>query len=277
MRGIILSPGYAGFMFNQNSIERFTRHSLAYFDKISMPPAIAAPREKKAEIISALTALGVYHEIIPERTATTFPDDMLNDRKRVRDFWSDRTFAGERWVVSMIFREGALPALDELFDVDKVDRRRSIAFAISGALPSPPEDVPYESIVDFRMRRKDEVEELSHVLERVAVKYSGAVHLEEAIEAATADITSAINNANAVMSERWPNRQLFDYAIDFVGAAATGAYEFDGSVSSFLKGATIGGGGTVTIKCAAKVILGSPDMPTELKPFAYAASLTAIR
>ncbi|WP_139186605.1 DUF6236 family protein [Sulfitobacter delicatus] len=181
---------------------------------------------------------------------------------------------GELWSVLPL----TSPDRDTLSDQASGFLRRSasptasVEVTLRKALPVPDREVPYEDLLDFKAKRKEQLDRLHSEISLLAGKYIHNKDDATALGLALMDLRTALSDLEKVYSERWTVRALKDLSSAFIinGLWPAGVTYMVGVPidKAFLAGA----GATVLHTAVAATVSAKHGS----NPYAYAISAAAI-
>lgn len=148
------------------------------------------------------------------------------------------------WVIHQMSDELVLPE-------SAGEIRRTLRLDLTNTLPVPSRDVPIEDVLDFKLRRGDELRRLHNALDEIYLDVLRSPDQELSSRKAVADLAKAIGDISTVSLERWSKTSKFDYSVNFnldrsslplaIAAGSAGAaFDFFSSAFSVPIGAVIG-------------------------------------
>jgi len=151
--------------------------------------------------------------------------------------------------------------------------QKMLEMAFRDALPVPPDGIAFDDILDFKDRRKDELNELNLELDLLSVELSGAESLDEALRVGKQKIESSLVAIDKVFSEKWISRvrSSLQLSVPMVMAGSiVGAVSASKLELSALDGAAVGAIATPMLEAMIKSFQSSGKIPERARPFLYA-------
>ncbi|WP_157062724.1 DUF6236 family protein [Pseudomonas sp. Q12-87] len=112
------------------------------------------------------------------------------------------------WVLHQVGDQLILPGVE-------VDSKRSLRFELMNALPVPEGNVLVADLLEFKERRADELNVLHDTLDNLYLDVLKSPDQDLSAKKAVADLKKAIENLEAVSSEKWKATSKFDFSVDF--------------------------------------------------------------
>jgi hypothetical protein len=142
----------------------------------------------------------------------------------------------------------------------------SIEVQLKNALPVPDRDVPYEDLLEFKLKRSEQIQRLHAELSQVASRYVGVMDDEKAMLLAMQDVKLAVTDLQRVYEEKWVKKAMKNL---------TSAFALDGVLPAgvtYLAGVSIdvaflAGAGVTIVRSAVSASLPAKH---DNNPYSYA-------
>ena len=183
------------------------RYYVMYWDRVVLPTnnIIHFSLDHEAELIEC----GVV-----ERPSGVF----WGDSSKLAEFYLDlqAKIVDERmakesdvdWVIHQIGDSLILPK-------SVCHERRSLKFELVNSLPVPSEDVSVADLLDFKLRRKDELNALHNAVDDFYLDILKSPDQELSKKKALGDLKKAISDVGAVTHEKWQRTSSYDLSVSF--------------------------------------------------------------
>jgi hypothetical protein len=99
---------------------------------------------------------------------------------------------------------------DDLAATSEFTTGRSALLELINSLPLPPEDTPIENLLEFKLKRKDELQRMRSALDKVYLQIAGSPDQQMSIEVAVEEIDRAIADLHKISREWWKEIKLSD-------------------------------------------------------------------
>lgn len=153
------------------------------------------------------------------------------------------------------------------------DVRQTLELAFRDALPAPPRGTPFQEVLEFKARRKDQLNQLNIAIDGLALQLSGVPSLEDAVRFGKNHIEGALGELDKVFAERWSSRLLSTLRANLgsiLTGAGMGALAAPTLELSALIGAGLGGLGKPVVQAAITSVVGPRKVSDKATPFLYA-------
>jgi hypothetical protein len=176
--------------------------------------------------------------------------------KNKGEHWS-RGFSGTNWI-----------------PVNEPDANSNlIEMSLYDSLPCPSDDVPLADILEFKLRRQDELEALRARLDETYEGIAVASDVPRAMSAALTRLSQAINELNVVVDESFTSRLISGFKVQ-IDPMAIGGFASAGALTAAGFGipmelGLIAGAAVSTIKFEYSSATKNTTTPEHLKDFAY--------
>ncbi|MBB1322489.1 DUF6236 family protein [Shewanella sp. SR43-8] len=102
-----------------------------------------------------------------------------------------------------------------LFVPDSLSKNTSsVEFELYNILPSPGDDVSYEEILNFKVKRKDELAEFRMCMDDIYIDITKSNDIPRSKNVALTKLEKSISNLNVVASESWSSKFLSGFKVD---------------------------------------------------------------
>lgn len=227
LKGVIASPAHIQLLRNGFKLERSLsvdeiRYYALYWDKIVIPGSNIIYVQVPDEDILIETGVIQRPRVefggtwSGEKIAYTFPyaQSVVADKLIKEDRHTD-------WTIHQIGQEVLLPS-------EYMTKQFALRFDLANALPVPHGDVPIPDILEFKQRRRDELNSLHAMMDQVYLDILKSPDMELSRNTAVRNLKVAIDNINKVSSEKWNRVSAFNWSIEmnlnmknlFYGAAS---------------------------------------------------------
>ncbi len=211
-RGVIATPAIFGeSKKNSVAIERQVspeemRYYALYWDVITIPCNsmiyLALPDE--GELIEA----GVL-----QRPVITHPNGMISNNNFLNEqILTAKNLIGRDkdidWVIHQIGDKLVLPN-------SETKTLQSLRFSLINSLPVPSSDTHISDILDFKNRRRDELQRLHISIEDAYLAAIASPDQQLAGNRAIEELKKTINDLNKVSSEKWAHTKKYDFSVSF--------------------------------------------------------------
>jgi hypothetical protein len=247
-RGIIGEPAITqahgdSFTFKRGISPQELRYYILYWDRVVIPVnniiSIGLPEEEILIKSGAIERPSVVFSGFLDGKATAnsyaIAQAIIAQKLMTEDKSTD-------WVIHQIGNQLNIP--------DKFSEpRNSLRFDLVNLLPVPNGLVPIPDILEFKERRKDELNALHNRIEEVYIEALKCPDPSFGRNRAITELQEIINNVNKVTQEKWDNTSKFDFTIEFnfdivtllKGISSGTAIAFFTDVLTIPLGATLGG------------------------------------
>lgn len=139
-------------------------------------------------------------------------------------------------------------------------QHKNLRFDLVNALPVPSGDTPIDEILDFKFRRKDELENLHKTLDEAYIQILNSPDPSFTTVKAVSELKASISALEQVSGERWKKTTKYDFSAQLnldggklvQGVAAGAAFDFFSNPTQLPLGAIVGGVASM-LKLQAKV------------------------
>jgi Family of unknown function (DUF6236) len=202
-RGIVVSRPFrvtedGGIMFGSRTIpDTELRFYMLYWDVIDIPVAKGIEITQITRDMEFLRSIGVIQQtLVQTRKASLISPDipplMQIEALRIREdkepgCWSVANWGGEH----------AFPPSIERIDVLALD------ISLYRALPIPTSEVPFQEIIEFKEKRKTELQQLRHAITELELSILRSGDLPKSRNMAIEKLQSSIHDVQQTFAERW--------------------------------------------------------------------------
>ncbi|MFZ5907710.1 MAG: DUF6236 family protein [Nitrospirota bacterium] len=228
-RGVIASPGIIKpmptmpgvFEVWRNISREELRYYILYWDKVVIPSNsivdFVVPEEEELIACEAISRPLVVLQVRGNQVVDVIlASQSIVAQKLVRDKNID-------WVIHQISDSLTLPA-------DFVYKQDLIRVALVNLLPVPNGEVPIHEILEFKQRRKDELNELHNSIDELYCEILNSPDEGLATKKVLSRFHSCIQNLNKVSHEKFKKTRKFDFSAelningkDIISGATRGA------------------------------------------------------
>ncbi len=193
--------------------------------------------------IDALKELGVAQEVSALVSGTPRDAVLLSERFVFDKLWDS---SPGRWSISQEADTG-------IIDAENRVKNSGATMTLYGAIPIPPHEVAYEDVLEFRLRRRDELLALRFHIDELATKISNSIQSESDLASAVDQLDHAVSAQIKVTHEGFdlfrfvkfsPSFSLSDAAKEVIAKgipASIAAFAATGSLPAAAAAAAIPG------------------------------------
>jgi len=277
-RALLLSPysadGDSFGILGDLRILQALRPAVLYWDKVAVPIVAPGMLPILEGDVDYLVSAGAV-----ERRNVMSQNSFIADRNTVaflaRDF-----LQASRHSASIMCPVGDQATLIKFLEIvagevgtDQPSKRDVLIMSIRDALPAPPDGVAFQEILEFRIRRADELKRLNQAIDLLAVQLSGADKLEDAVRVARDQVQAALRDIDKVFSEKWPARVLSSIQMNIPSIAGSSLVAAAGTAFELGLNFAIGAAASGAAKPAIQAVFGSfvgRKIPDRAAPFVFA-------
>lgn len=269
MRGIVISPEYSitntnGIHFVSSDIDPVKlRQYVLYWDKIDFPDNNVVSIGDNSEI-EYLNSTGVL-----QRTTVTSNNFNGEVYSRMQLAVLNHNNSKNEGIWSLAQPNGKL-----FLNKDESVLTRNLQVELYNSVPVPTVNVNLEDILNFKERRRDELEEFRCLMDEMYVSIMNSPDKDLSKDSAVYKLQNKIAELNKVMNESKIEKFLSSVKIqlDYSGIGAMiGAFaghSLNNSIASTIVG-VIGGTAISSIKVGSEISLKPKKIPQGLKDYAY--------
>lgn len=273
-RGVLLSSLKFGFDSVQTGGADLSsiRTALLYWDRMcitSAAPFIVDDVMMEANVLGSLGVAETFCPLPDHHNFSTEHGPAVNTAIREK-YAKLRARPGEIWVLG---DGGADAQIDDTYwsmtSSNTASRHLILEVELKNALPLPERETPYEDILEFKHRRREELRRLHHQIDVISATYAAHPDEQEPVTRALEVMRSCLADLEKVYSEKWPILDRRSYVL-----AATAGF---GAIAGHYTESLVGLGSTMLAPAVGaavsayvqQITLGKPksDAP---EAFAYA-------
>lgn len=258
-RGVVASPALiditlSGFTMKRSISKEEIRYYSLYWDKVVIPGSnlvyVGVPEE------DILIQTGVIERPLVGFSGTWSGSDLGHSFALAQAKVAEDLLASNREVDWVLHQMGSSLVLPSKFQMQQPNLR----FDLVNALPVPSGDIPIEDVLEFKNRRRDQLNVLHKSLDDLYTQIINSPDPDFASTRVVADLKTAISELNQVSNERWKMTRKYDFSAQLnldggkiaQGVAAGAVFDFFSNPTDLPLGA-IAGGLVSLIKSQAKV------------------------
>lgn len=225
-RGVIASPALIhahdrGFTVERSISPQEIRYYALYWDKVVIPAS-------NAVYIGILDEEVLIETGVIERPIVEFRGGRLGGSEfaLAQSVVAKKLMEEDKSVDWVIHQFGPKIALPQEF----LENRNSLRIDLVSLLPVPSGEVPIADVLEFKMRRADELNHLHTALEHTYLEVLKSPDPQLSQKQAMHDLQKSIANLNVVSAEKWERTSKFDFSAElnldgsrFVKGIAAGA------------------------------------------------------
>jgi len=226
LRGVIASAlqfgsgeNSGGVTLNSSSVP--LRYLTLYWDKVVIPDSKIIHFELPNQDI-LIDAGVVLRPIASVKNSVAGPAEILQAQSHIAQELIESDIETD-WAIHQV-------GISFVFPPEFQKETRTVRVNLQKTLPVPPDDVPFEDILDFKDRRKDELKGLHEHLDELYLEVLRSPDPSLSGKAAIAKFRASLDDLQKVSDERWKSTRKYDLSVDLnvdgaklVTAAAAGA------------------------------------------------------
>ncbi|SEN53312.1 hypothetical protein SAMN04488103_105296 [Gemmobacter aquatilis] len=225
-RGVLIPP--VGFERGKNGTSFFTYgdipflniapSAILYWDKVYAPIATRGMAPEYDAAVEEMLRLGVA-ESFDIKSVNAFHTGEIP--AMIQRYSAEISLLNERegqvWSVLPPCLPSASSVVSQThpFLASSGGRMSSIEVQLKNALPVPDRSVPYEDLLDFKLKRQDQLNRLHTEVSSIASRYINNYEDQSAIELSLSDLRRSLAEVQQVYGEKWGAPLLRDLSFSF--------------------------------------------------------------
>lgn len=280
-RGVFLPPIVTSKMGNNLSFGTvgdlpfldMAPFAILYWDKIFAPIAIAGSIPMYDAAVEKMVSLGIAESIsLKEQNRFSTSDIRGMIEKHSAAFQAINSREDELWSVLPLITDKELSLADQtsVYFPKTSSPVTSIELSLMQALPVPMGIFDYEELLEFKLKRSDQLARLHVEISSLSIKFANACDSKDALKRALESLSVAIKDVERVHDERWSEKSLRTLSTAFLLEGAIPAIATYAFGLPLDKAFIVGSGLAV-----AKSYIGSLQTKEKYKnhPYAYASDV----
>jgi hypothetical protein len=247
-RGVVANPAIIningnGFTMERSLSSQEIRYYALYWDKIIIPDSnlisVGVPEE------ALLIESGVIERPRVGFQGSFGGSDLGHSFAVAQSLVAKKLIEEDKrtdWVLHQIGNQLSIPK-------EYTDSKNSLRFELINLLPVPDSNTPIADLLEFKERRKTELDALHQTIEQAFIEALKCPDPELGSSIAIRELQACINNLEVVSNEKWERTSKFDFATEFnldggkivTGIASGAAFDFFTNAFTLPVGTIAGG------------------------------------